>query len=183
MSDILALKEAIYEVGLLFSKATQPDEAQTNAYARALQRYTPQQVTYAFNQIILKGGAHFPSLADVLIHLRPKETSGDDFGNIVANEVIQKVIDFGVYRLQEAFDALSENSKAALSDNRYILAEIANSERDQLPTIRAQIRGMAKANYEAKKSHVTNKNLEKLGIVTPTIEHGMKKLSLVDFNE
>lgn len=165
MKDLLPLKEAIYEVGLLFSKPSQPTEAQINAYARALQNYTPKQVTHAFNQVILVDSqAHFPSLAELLGHLRPKEVTSREIGNQVANEVIQKVIDFGFYRLTEAFEALSDMSKKTIGGNRYILNEIANSDKDQLTSIRAQIRDMAAAASEQYKADKANAKLESIGI-------------------
>lgn len=183
MNDLTPLKEAIFEVGLLFSKASQPSEAQINAYARALQKYTPAQITHAFNQVVLSGSAFFPSLAEVLAHLKPKGVSTDDIGNFVANEVIQKVIDFGIYRLNDAFNELSDVSKRTIGENTYLLREIANSDQDSLPTIRAQIRGLAKAATESHKSEKHNEKLNKIGISTDNVLT-MKKVEMktMDFS-
>ena len=167
MKDLLPLKEAIYEMGLFFNQA--PGDDRITAYAKALSNYTPQQVVYAFKQIINSGSAFFPSLAEVLKHLRPVEPSSEDIGNFVANEVIQKVIEFGYYRIGEAYNALSEISRKTIGENRYLLTEIANSERDQLPSIRAQIRGMVKSSAEAIKSGKKNQELASLGVNTENV--------------
>jgi hypothetical protein len=180
-TDLTAIKAAIYEVGLLFNQ--QPTDDKINAYAKALQNYTPQQIRHAFNQVILSGSAFFPSLAEILTHLRPKEISSDDIGNFIANEVIEKVISFGSYRLREAFDALSEPARQVIGLNTYLLTEIANSERDQLPTIRAQIRGLAKAANEAHKAGRKNERLERIGIDTTKSDMlGAGKLIALSFD-
>jgi hypothetical protein len=164
---ILERKSAVYQMGLLFNQ--QPSDDKITAYARALMNYSPDQIRHAFNQVVLSGTAFFPSLAEILKHLRPQEVTSDDIGNFVANEVIQRVIDFGIYRIREAFDSLSEVSKKVVSQNTYILQEIANSNTDQLPTIRAQIRGMAKAAAEAHKANKAHDKLERLGIDTANV--------------
>jgi hypothetical protein len=177
----LVIKAAIYEMGLLFNQ--QPNDEKITAYAKALQNYTPQQIRHAFNQVILSGSAFFPSLAEILAHLRPKEISSDDIGNFIANEVIEKVINFGSYRLREAFDALSDPAKQVIGLNTYLLTEIANSERDQLPMIRAQIRGLAKAANEAHKAGKKNERLERVGISTAgTDSIGAGKLIALSFD-
>lgn len=164
MSNETAIKAAIYEMGLLFNQ--QPSDDKINAYAKALQNYNAQQIRHAFNQVILSGSAFFPSLAEILAHLRPKEISSDDIGNFVANEVIEKVISFGRYRLREAFDALSDPAKKVIGSNTYLLLEILDAEQERLPTIRAQIRGLAKAASEAHKAGKINERLERIGIST-----------------
>lgn len=163
----VATKAAIYEMGLLFNQS--PSDDKIKAYAKALANYTPQQIKYAFKQVVNSGSAFFPSLAEILGHLKPKENASKDIGNFVANEIIQKVIDLGVYRLNEVYESLSEVSKKTLGENRYILTEIANSDRDQLTSIRAQIRDMASAAAESHKQGKRNEQLEKIGIKTGNI--------------
>jgi hypothetical protein len=183
-ANLNAIKAAIYEMALLFNQ--QPNDERITAYAKALQNYRPDQIKHAFNQVILSGSAFFPSLAEILVHLRPKEVTSDDIGNFVANEVIQKVIDFGVYRLREAMDALSDVSKQVVAQNTYVLQEIANSTTDQLPTIRAQIRGMAKAAAEAHRANKVNDRLQKIGINTEgvvTIGQRANKMMALNFDE
>ena len=167
MNDLTPIKEAIYEVGLLFNQP--PSDERITAYAKALRNYTPRQIVFAFNQVIISGSPFFPSLAEILGHLKPKGVSTEDIGNFVANEVIQKVIEFGFYRLNDAFESLSDVSKRTIENNRYLLNEIANSEQDQLPSIRAQIRGLAKSATESHKAEKHNDKLQKIGINTDNV--------------
>lgn len=162
MKDLLPLQEAIYEVGLLFSKSTQPSEAQINAYAKALQRYSPEQVTYAFNQIILKGSAFFPSLAEVLVFLRVQESSSEDRGNIFADEIVSKALDHGFYRTKDAYESLSNEAKLVIGNNTRILKEICESSRDELMIIKSQIRKLAVARINTTKNEIHNKQIESL---------------------
>lgn len=176
---LLERKSAVFQMGLLFNQ--QPSEEKITAYARALMNYTPKQITYAFNQVILNGSAFFPSLAEILGHLKPKQDTSEEIGNFVANEVIQKVIDLGYYRLNEVYEKLSDISKIAIGENRYILTEIANSDMDQLPTIRAQLRNMAKSAAEMAKAEKKNTQLEKIGIVLEMKRPELKKMDYSQF--
>lgn len=172
-------KAAIFEVGLLFNQ--QPSDERINAYAKALSNYEPKQIVFAFNQVILSGSAFFPSLAEILAHLKPKQDTSEEIGNFVANEVIQKVIDLGVYRLAEVYENLSTISRIAIGENRYILNEIANSDMDQLPTIRAQLRNMAKSAAEMAKSEKKNEQLERIGIVLEMKKPELRKMDYSNF--
>ena len=162
MSDLLRIKEAVYEMSLFFNQ--QPNDERITAYAKALQNYTPKQIIFAFKQVIGSGSAFFPSLAEILAHLKPVTIASRESADIVANEVIQKVIDLGVYRLGQAYDELSPLAKKAIENNQYILTEIANSDRDSLTSIRAQLRDMIKAIGESAKAQVKNEKLVQVGI-------------------
>ena len=180
MSDVKLLERqsAVYQMGLLFNQS--PSEDKILAYAKALMNYEPKQIIFAFNQVILSGSAFFPSLAEILGHLKPKQDTSEEIGNFVANEVIQKVIDLGYYRLNEVYENLSTISKLAIGENRYILSEIASSDMDQLPTIRAQLRNMAKSAAEMAKSEKKNTQLEKIGIV---LEMKKPELMKMDYSQ
>lgn len=173
--NFLQRKSAVYQMGLLFNQ--QPTDERITAYANALMKYEPNQIIYAFKKVIGSGSAFFPSLSEILAHLTPASENSDDKANRIASEIIQRVIDYGSYRLREAYDALSDEAKVTIAESSYILNEIANSDRDNLPTIRAQIRGLVKANSESAKNHVKNKQLENIGIVSPKLAHEqMRKL-------
>lgn len=162
MNDLLPIKEAVFEMSLYFNQ--QPNDERITAYAKALSNYTPKQIIFAFKEVINSGTPFFPSLAEILKHLKVESAKSEDIGNFVANEIIQKVIEFGSHRLVEAYEALSPVSKKALGDNRYLLVEIANSDQDSLPTIRAQIRGMAKSDFEFQKTSDKASKLKLVGI-------------------
>lgn len=137
--EIELLKAAIYEVGLLFNQ--QPNEARINAYARALQNYSPKQVTYAFNQVVLSGSAFFPSLAEVLTHLRPTQEKTEDKAPLIATEIINFI------RLHHV-DLEKEYSSGLTPEAIMVIAQmggtrdIRNSE--NFETMRAQLERVAK---------------------------------------
>lgn len=152
-AKLTAIKAAIYEMGLRFNQ--QPSNEKIHAYAYDLLAYTPQQITYAFRQVIGSGSAFFPSLAEILAHLRPKEISSEDRANIIAKEIISKTLLAGSYNLKKAMDDLSTEAKDIVGSSTYMLREIVESDRKELPIIESQIRrlAIAKINQEKNKSH------------------------------
>lgn len=165
MSDLLPLKEAIYEVGLLFNQA--PSDDKITAYARALQRYTPQQVTYAFNQVILSGSAFFPSLAEILKHLRPAEERKEDLAPVIVAEMIKLIRAYGKYDESRMMMAASPHAKLAfkaLGDT----SDIRNSE--NFETTKAQIERLVKGILASKETTTKSEQLERIGISMPKIQ-------------
>jgi len=155
--------EALKKYRGLFNKS--PDDTALDTYAEMLcAEFEFKQVTWALSEFIKSGSPFFPSCGEIFSQLKPKDVSAKEIGDFVANEIIQKVIDLGCYRLGEVFDSLSDVSKKTLGENRYLLLEIANSDSDQLPAIRAQIRDMAKSASEIHKQTVRNENLQRVGI-------------------
>ena len=148
------------------SESKLADWAEYLAFER---KFTVSQVAVALESLMSANTKFMPSAYEIADALKPKGVSTEDIGNFVANEVIQKVIDFGIYRLNEAFAELSDVSKRTIENNRYLLNEIANSDQDSLPTIRAQIRGLAKAATESHKSEKHNEKLNKIGINTDNV--------------
>jgi hypothetical protein len=165
MKDLLPYKEAIFEVGLLFSKSTQPSEAQVNAYAKALQNYTPKQIVFAFNQVILTGSAFFPSLAEILAHLKVKEVSKDEKANAVVAELFQAIKDFSQYSELEMVEALSEDARLTLLAMGGT-SELRNTPIDNIGTTRAQLRDLAKSVIASKDNATKAAKLERIGIKT-----------------
>lgn len=142
------------------------DWAQYLAFER---KFKVSQVAVALESLMNSNTKYMPSAYEIADALKPKSISSDDVGNFVANEVIQKVIEFGIYRLDQAFQALSEVSKNTIGHNTYLLREVANSDEDSLPSIRAQIRGLAKASTESNKVENHNEKLAAIGIVDKNV--------------
>jgi hypothetical protein len=159
MTDLLAIKEAVYEVGLLFNQS--PDDAKITAYAKALQNYSPKQIVFAFNQVILSGTAFFPSLAEVLDHLRPKETPVNDRANLIMEEVIKKIQEFSEWQEDRMREAMSPEALEVikLMGGTYY---IRNAELNG--TLKAQIRDTAKGVLSFKESTKKMEQLQKIGL-------------------
>lgn len=163
MKDILPLKEAIYEMGLYFNQ--QPGDDRITAYAKALSNYTPQQIVYAFKQVINSGSAFFPSLAEILKHLRPAEDSTEDKAAIVTEEIIRYAQAYGYMQIEKAFYAISEDARIAAGSPSFLL-EVCNTPFDDLTTLKAQIRRQAKAAFERTVNTAKNEKLQAIGIET-----------------
>jgi hypothetical protein len=173
---LLERQSAVFQMGLLFNQ--QPTDERILAYARALMNYTPKQIVFAFNQVILSGSAFFPSLAEVLKHLRPPGETSKDVGNMVANEIIQACIDHGRYQTNKILESLSPLASSVVDRNRYLILEILDSEKDQLTSIRAQIRDLVSASNESIKNNEKTEKLAQIGISKENVLP-MKK---IDFN-
>lgn len=158
---LLERKSAVYQMGLLFNQ--QPNDEKITAYANALMNYEPKQIIFAFNKVIASGSAFFPSMAEILVHLKPKSISSVNTGNEVANELFDKILEYGRYK-SGLFEALSPVAKEILENNRYLFLEILDSEKHQVPTIRAQIRDLVTASQEGAKAQTHNESLQRIGI-------------------
>lgn len=162
----LAIKSAIFQMGLRFNQ--EPSKEKIEAYANDLMGYTPEQITFAFRQVIASGTAFFPSMAEILKFLKPREVTSQDIGNEVANELIDKILEFGRYK-PGLNEALSPVANKILEENRYLFLEVLDSEKNQVPSIRAQIRDLVKAKTEGKKATSYNEKLTKIGIDTSNV--------------
>lgn len=159
---LLERKSAVYQMGLLFNQA--PADDKITAYARALQRYTPAQITHAFNQVILSGSAFFPSLAEILKHLRPPEERKEDQAPVIVAEMIQLIRAYGKYAEAEMMMKASPIAKLAfkaLGDT----SDIRNSE--NFETTKAQLERLVKGVIAAKDNKTVMDRLERVGIQTP----------------
>lgn len=160
MSDLLPLKEAIYEMGLYFNQA--PGDDRITAYAKALSNHTPQQVIFAFKQVINSGSAFFPSLAEILKHLRPPEEKREDLAPSIAAEIIQLLRLYGKYDEDRMRQAASQDARLVflqLGDT----SDIRNSE--NFETMRAQLERLARSVLSRKDAIKKAEELQKIGIV------------------
>lgn len=175
----LLLKAAIYEVGLLFNQ--QPSDERITAYARALQNYTPGQVTFAFNQIILSGSAFFPSLAEILKFLRPQTEKKEDLAPVIVAEMIRAIRAYGKWDEARMLTTVSEDARQvfqALGNT----TDIRNS--DNIEITKAQLERLAKGVFAARENAKINTGLEKVGIngnVLHLKTSGMRGLSFNEF--
>ena len=169
-----AVKAAIYEMGLLFNQ--QPTDERITAYAKALQNYSPNQIKFAFNSVILSGSAFFPSLAEILTHLKPMKPKSEDVAADMMEEIVRVAIEHGQYRTDRAYLALSDKTKEMLGDDRQIFMRICKSYESELPTIKAQLRNLLRARLELGESQQHNGKLLKLGLLKPAENAGMNKV-------
>jgi hypothetical protein len=180
MSDLLKIKEAIYEVGLLFNQ--QPSDEKITAYAKALVNYTPKQIVFAFNQVILSGSAFFPSLAEILKHLRPSVEAVVDRAPQVANEILKALRTYGPHDEANMLLSVSDDAKLTLQAIGYT-GDIRNSENYE--TTKAQIERLARGVLASKDANTKNERLQKIGIDTKNVlsmnRPGMKAIDFSNF--
>jgi len=153
------IKAAVYEVGLLFNQ--QPSDDKINAYAKALSNYTPKQITFAFNQVILSGTAFFPSLAEILKHLRPNTEAKEDRAPIIVKEIIQAIRSWNKDLEAQMLESVSEDARLcflAIGNT----SDLRNSE--NFETMSAQIERLVKGVLAAKTNSIKNEKLERIGI-------------------
>lgn len=156
-------KAAIYEMGLLFNQA--PSDDKIKAYAKALTNYSPKQITFAFNQVILSGSAFFPSLAEILKHLRPDLDKKEDRAPIIVKEIIQFIRSCHPDLEREKMDKLSPDARLVfLSIGN--TADLRNSE--NFETMSAQVERLVKGVLAAKTNNIKSERLERLGIISNT---------------
>lgn len=163
---LIAIKAAIYDMGLKFNQ--EPSDAKITAYAKELIDFTPAQVNFAFKQVILSGSAFFPSLAEILKHLRPAEETKEDRAPIIVKEILGLIRDFHPFNEIKMLEAASEDARLT------ILAmggtsDIRNAPAENMGTTQAQLRDLVKGVLAAKTNQVKNERLERLGINTGKI--------------
>lgn len=157
-----AIKAAIFEMALLFNQ--QPNDERITAYAKALQNYSPSQIKFAFNSVILSGTAFFPSLAEILTHLRPIKPKSEDIAVQLVDEIVRAAIEHGQYRVDRAYEALSDSAKEVLGGDKQAILNICKSMEDELPIIKAQLRNLFRSKLESQKASEHHGKLLRLGI-------------------
>jgi hypothetical protein len=158
---LVLTRAAIYEVGLLFNQT--PSEDKIKAYSKALANYSPKQITFAFNQVILSGSAFFPSLAEILKHLRPDTEKKEDQAPIIVKEIVQLLRSFHPNLEDRMLEVASEDARLvflAIGNT----ADLRNSE--NFETMSAQVERLVKGVLAAKTNNIKNEKLERLGINT-----------------
>lgn len=179
--EFLQVKAAIYEMGLLFNQ--QPSDERITAYANALKNYEPNQIIFAFNKVINSGTAFFPSLAEILKHLRPQKEVAQDKAPQVANEMLQALRTFGPHAEDKMLLEVSPEARATFKALGYT-GDIRNS--DNIDTVRAQLERLARGVINSTETKNKNSELEKIGIKEPgkvlsMNKPGMKTLDFSDF--
>jgi hypothetical protein len=159
-AKFLLIKAAIYEMGLLFNQ--QPSEERITAYANALVNFEVEQVRFAFKQVIASGSAFFPSLAEILGHLRPKKESGQEKAPQIASEMLRALRTFGPYAEKEMLESISEDARLTFLALGYT-GDIRASE--NIDVVRAQLERLARGVLGSKEASTKNKNLERLGLI------------------
>ena len=176
----LEIKAAIYEVGLLFNQ--QPSDDKINAYAKALQNYSPKQITFAFNQVILSGSAFFPSLAEILTHLRPPVEKKEDQAPLIAAEILNAIHSFSSYDEVRMDQHHSENARLVLKMLGGT-SEIRNAPADNLGTTKAQLVKLAVSVLSSRDANAKTKKLETIGINDGRVlDFPKQELRTVDFS-
>lgn len=173
--ELLERKSAVYQMGLLFNQ--QPTDERINAYAKALMNYEPNQIIFAFKQVIHSGSAFFPSLAEILKHLKPATESNQDKAPQVATEILNALRTFGPHDEGRMFESVSDEAKLVLRAIGYT-GDYRNSE--NIETVRAQIERLARGVLSSRDAEQKNQALEKIGINTENVlklsKPGMKKI-------
>jgi hypothetical protein len=165
----LGIKSAIYQMGLRFNQ--EPSKEKIEAYANDLMDYTPEQVTYAFRQVINSGSAFFPSISEILKHLRPAEQKKEDQAPMIANEIISfvKMHHFDLeHRYLDTLSPLAREVIQSLGSTQ----DIRDSENFEI--MKAQLERSVKSVIAAKEYSSKVLQLNKIGI---KFDGPMKKLS------
>jgi len=157
--ELLERKSAVYQMGLLFNQA--PSDDKITAYANALMNYSPKQIIFAFNQVILSGTAFFPSLAEILKHLRPNTEVKEDRAPIIVKEIIQAIRSWNKDLEAQMLESVSEDARLcflAIGNT----SDLRNSE--NFETMSAQVERLVKGVLAAKTNNIKNEKLERIGI-------------------
>ena len=177
---LLERKSAVFQMGLLFNQ--QPSDEKITAYANALINYEPKQIIFAFNQVILSGSAFFPSLAEVLKHLRPATEAVVDRAPQVAIEILNAIRTYGPHDESRMLQNVSEDTRVTLLAIGFT-GDIRNSENYE--TTKAQIERLARGVLASREASVKNERLQKIGINTGKVlsmnKTGMKTMDFSGF--
>lgn len=180
MRDLLPIKEAVYEMSLYFNQA--PGDERITAYAKALSNYTPKQIIFAFKKVIGDGSAFFPSLAEILKHLKPLESKKEDQAPILAKEILKLIRLYGPMDELNMLEAASEDARLvilALGST----SDLRNSPQENIGTTMAQLERLAKGVLASKDNSEKNAVLESIGINTgKNIGLNRQSLKVLDFS-
>jgi hypothetical protein len=178
-TSIVAIKAAIYEMGLLFNQ--QPNDERISAYAKALANFTPDQIKFAFNEVIKSGSAFFPSLAEILSHLAPKEPTIEERAPVIVAEMFKLINQFSQYRELEMLEAASEDARLAF----LAMGGTFNFRMSEnVDMVRAQTERLVKGVLASKETAKHIEQLNRIGVY-PKVKliepNGMKALDYSEF--
>lgn len=174
---LLAIKAAIYDMGLKFNQ--EPSDSKITAYAKELIDYTPEQINFAFRQVINSGSAFFPSLAEVLKHLCPATESNVDKAPQVAQEIINLLRNYGPHDEQRMLQAASEEAQWVFAQIGYT-GDLRTSENYE--TTKAQIERLARGVLSSLDAHKKNTDLAKIGITGKVLHLKKPEMRTMDFS-
>lgn len=160
-NKLLAIKAAIFDMGLKFNQ--EPSDAKITAYAKELMEYSPEQISFAFREVIKSGSAFFPSLAEVLKHLRPTIEAPQDKAPQIAAEMLQALRWYGPHDEAAMLMNVSEEARQTFARLGFT-GDIRNSE--NIDTVRAQLERLARSVMTSAVADKKNEKLESLGIDT-----------------
>jgi hypothetical protein len=163
-------------MGLLFNQ--QPSDERITAYANALMNYEPNQIIFAFKKVINSGTAFFPSLAEILKHLRPAEEVGQDKAPQIVAEMLQALRWYGPHDETNMLQNVSPEARLTFQKLGHT-ADIRNSE--NIDTIRAQLERLARSVLSSRETGKKNQELERIGIVLPLKKPSLQALDYSDF--
>lgn len=167
----IEIKAAVYEMGLLFNQM--PNDERITAYANALINYEPNQIIFAFKKIINSGTAFFPSLAEILKHLRPVQEIATDKAPQVVAEMLQALRWYGPHDEVKMLDNVSPEAKLTFQRLGHT-GDIRNSE--NIDTIRAQLERLARSVLSSREADRKNEELQNIGIVLHLKKPDMQKI-------
>lgn len=174
----LAIKSSIYQMGLRFNQ--EPTKERIEAYASDLMAYEPDQIVFAFRQVIKSGSAFFPSLAEILKHLRPQEVNNTDKAPQIAMEIINALRAHGPHDEEKMLLNVSSEAREVLERYGYT-GDLRNS--DNYETTKAQLERFARGVLQSSKASEHNLRLENIGIKTqafPNTKTGLKQIGVID---
>ncbi len=178
--------EALKKYRGLFNKA--PNDQALELYAEMLAgRFEFKQVTWALSEFIKKGSPFFPSCGELFGVLTPKEINPEDRAAEIASEIISKAQLHGYMQVQRAFNELSNEAQQAIGTPSALL-DVCNTPYDQMGTLKAQLRRLAKAAMERKAHDQHNQAIAALGVPGKILsisekQASMKKLDFSDFGQ
>lgn len=170
-NKLLAIKATIYDLGLRFNQ--QPSPERIHAYATDLMEFTPEQITFAFRKIINSGTAFFPSLAEILKHLRPPQEIATDKAPQVVAEMLQALRWYGPHDEAKMLANVSPEAKLTFQRLGHT-GDIRNSE--NIDTIRAQLERLARSVLSSREADRKNEELQSIGIVLQLKKPDMQKI-------
>lgn len=157
--DLIKLKSLLFDFGMLFNQ--QPSSEKIDIYAKFLEKYSDEQIIYAFSKITESGTPYFPSLGELLQHILPPKESKPDLAAKVAVEILSLIREFSQYDEKKMLEKASNEAKLVLKLYGSTM-DLRLSE--NIETCRAQLERYARSVLQAEEIKVKREELAKIGI-------------------
>jgi hypothetical protein len=160
------------------------EEGRLRFYVEALAKYDIQKVLKAIHTHPERSG-FFPQLVDLINNMKGPEIPTDELANQIAGEIMDAIPRFGRYQEQEAKTSLGASFGIVerFGGGWQYLCSIQN---DEVPTVRAQLRELAKAFINRSKRECSELGIE-FSLNTAPIQIPQREnkpgLKLVSFND